>query len=145
LISCGIVCANRPRTLAIASRGASSTHLEAIGRDAAIVAFTSVEYDNSGRALGLGHGANQNVHLPEIVSAKGFKSAQRYRLTTTLQGNAYPYLTIYEIETDDIGKSLADIGNRATTMSDAIDIQGAYACIYEVCDVPVEHGEAVKR
>jgi hypothetical protein len=87
----------------------------------------------------------QNVHLPEVVSAKGFKNAQRYRLTTTLQGNAYPYLTIYEIETDDIGKSLAEVGSRATTMSDAIDVQGAYACIYEVCDVPVEHDDAVKR
>ncbi len=87
----------------------------------------------------------QNVHIPEVVSGNGFKGAQRYRLTTALQGNAHPYLTIYEIETDDIGSTLAEIGKHATSHSDALDFQGAYAFIYEECDVPVKHGDPVKR
>lgn len=80
----------------------------------------------------------QNVHIPEVISATGFKGAQRYKLTMGLQGNTQPYLTIYEIETDDIGKTLGEVGSRATTRTEAMDFDGACAWIYEECDVPVK-------
>ncbi len=80
----------------------------------------------------------QNTHLPEVVTLPGIRSAQRYRQARNLkEGEAYPYLTVYDIETDDIDAVLACLaeaaGDGRINMSDAIDTEGAYAVVYEEC------------
>jgi len=84
----------------------------------------------------------QNVHLGELVALQGFRSAQRFRMTRGLGvGEAYPYLAIYEIETDDIdavvNALVTTAQNNGLTMSDAIDTSKTYAVIYEPCGTPV--------
>lgn len=79
----------------------------------------------------------QNVHLGELVALPGFKSAQRFRYARSLvEGEAYPYMSIYEIETDDIDavlQSLRDTAERSgLTMSDSLDLTDTSAVVYEV-------------
>ena len=56
----------------------------------------------------------QHVHLGEVVAFSGFKSAQRFRRVRSLTGPGnYPYLAIYEIETDDIDAVLNEFESRS--------------------------------
>jgi len=78
----------------------------------------------------------QNVHLGELVALPGFRSAQRFRFARSLvEGDAYPYMSIYEIETDDIDAVLNKLRGTAEcgalTMSDAIDLTDTSAVVYE--------------
>ena len=78
----------------------------------------------------------QNVHLGELVALPGFKSARRFRHARNLvEGDAYPYMSIYEIETDDIDAVLDNLRGTAErgalTMSDAIDLTDTSAVVYE--------------
>jgi len=80
----------------------------------------------------------QNVHLVELVALPGFKSARRFRHARNLaEGDAYPYMSIYEIETDEIDGVLETLretaGRGALTMSDAIDVTDTSALVYEEC------------
>jgi hypothetical protein len=78
-------------------------------------------------------------HIPDVLNAAGFVCAQRFKLSDT-QNNpkvdqTHKYLALYEIETDDLQASLRDLQSRAGTpdmvMSDAIDLKGANARIFE--------------
>ena len=53
----------------------------------------------------------QDAHLSDLVAVYGVKSAQRFRLSRTVVADPapLPYLAIYEIETDDIDKTLDDL------------------------------------
>jgi hypothetical protein len=78
----------------------------------------------------------QNVHLRELVALQGFKSAQRFRLARSLvEGQADPYLSVYEIETDDIDAVLQNLRSTAEqgriTMSDSLDLAHTSAVVYE--------------
>jgi len=78
----------------------------------------------------------QNVHLGELVALPGFVSARRYRHARNLvEGDAYPYMSIYEVETDDIDAVLEALrttaGRGELTMSDAIDLSDTSAVVYE--------------
>lgn len=78
----------------------------------------------------------QNVHLKEVVTLPGIKSAQRYRLALKLgERDAYPYLAVYDIETDDVDSVLREFidasENNRLTMSDALDIENLQGAIYE--------------
>lgn len=84
----------------------------------------------------------QNVHLGELVALPGFTCAQRFRYARSLvEGEAYPYMSIYEIETDDIDavlNNLRAIAERSgLTMSDSLDLTDTSAVVYE------EFGEVV--
>jgi len=79
-------------------------------------------------------------HLKDVINCPGFVSARRFRLATTqFQFNtvapAYRYLALYEIETDDVEASLAEIVARAggadMMMTDAIDMSTLFAPLYE--------------
>jgi hypothetical protein len=64
------------------------------------------------------------VHIPEILAIDGFTSATRYRLHDP-QGTTDPtYVTIYEIDADDLNGPVTELGERSVagtlTMSDAI-------------------------
>lgn len=78
-------------------------------------------------------------HIPDVLNAAGFVCAQRFRLSDTqMNPNAektHKYLALYEIETNDLAASLKDLQSRGGTpdmiMSDAIDLKGANARIFE--------------
>jgi len=55
------------------------------------------------------------IHLREVLQVIGVKSAQRFRLSrkVTPEPQPAPYLAIYEIETDDIDATVADLLERA--------------------------------
>ena len=48
----------------------------------------------------------QNIHMPDVLKTPGFVSAKRYVIKEPRNGRG-KYVAIYEIETDDIEKSLA--------------------------------------
>lgn len=52
------------------------------------------------------------VHLHQLVANPAVKTAQRFELRQMIAGEKpYPYLAVYEIETDDIGAVLAALGS----------------------------------
>jgi hypothetical protein len=60
------------------------------------------------------------IHLQEILAVKGYVSAQRFYVSDAQMvgraGPAHKYLTIYEIETDDLQQTLADLNEAARHM-----------------------------
>ena len=46
------------------------------------------------------------IHIPDVLSSPGHKSAARYVIKDPVKGKG-KYLAIYEIETDDIKKTMA--------------------------------------
>ena len=81
------------------------------------------------------HDWYQNIHLRQVVAMDGFKSAQRFRLTKSLaEHETFPYLAIYDVETDDIQAVLDEMNRLAGTerlsITDALAPK-AYAVMYE--------------
>lgn len=78
-------------------------------------------------------------HIPDVLQARGFVCAQRFKLSDVQNGpkvdQTYKYLALYEIETDDLAASLKDLDSLRTSgemiMSDAIDLKSANARIFE--------------
>lgn len=61
-----------------------------------------------------------NHHLPELLDIPGFVAAQRFTLSETQRAAPpYPfrYMAIYEIETDDLAKTIGEIGARQKDMT----------------------------
>jgi hypothetical protein len=82
----------------------------------------------------------QSIHLGQVVAIDGIKSAQRFRLAINMgEGEASPYLAIYDIETDDIEGVMREIASRAGTermiMSEAL--APPTAIVYEEFGPPV--------
>jgi hypothetical protein len=78
----------------------------------------------------------QNTHLKQIVAIPGFVSAQRFRLSVNMRGEGtYPYMAIYEIETDDVAAAYKALekaaGDGSIAVSPAFDYDSVYASIYE--------------
>lgn len=65
------------------------------------------------------------VHLGEVLQVPGFVAARRYAAGPAVRGGAppYGYLSIYEIEADDLAAAQAELSEAVKTMrmSDAID------------------------
>jgi hypothetical protein len=78
----------------------------------------------------------QSRHLPDVAAVPGFLSAQRFSLAKVLSkgAEAKPYLSIYEIETDDLEATISEMRGRARTesmpISDAM-APGTYGVVYE--------------
>ena len=78
------------------------------------------------------------IHIPDVLNVPGFVAAQRFKVADAqLDGysGAHRYLALYEIETDDPGRSLDDLKKRIGTadmvMSDAIDMKGISAALFK--------------
>jgi hypothetical protein len=77
-------------------------------------------------------------HLPDVLKVPGFVAAQRFKLSEAVAApkppSKYNYLTIYEIETDDIVEVMRDLGQRVGTermpMSNALAPE-RYSYIFE--------------
>jgi len=77
-------------------------------------------------------------HIPDVLNVPGMVCAQRFRLADTQMGpdgKTYKYLALYEIETNDLAGVFKELAARRGTadmvMSDAIDVAGANACVFE--------------
>jgi len=84
----------------------------------------------------------EDVHLRQMLTLKEVQSAQRLRLARRMGERAtWPYLALYEVETDDIDAVLRELTGRAGTeqllISDALDKADVYAAVYEELGPPV--------
>lgn len=89
----------------------------------------------------------QNVHLPEVVSRKGMVSAQRFKVAAPLLAPmAYNYLAVYDIETDDLGAFLQDMGasSKNNTQCEAADSANSYTVIFSEFGDVVTHAQALE-
>jgi hypothetical protein len=85
----------------------------------------------------------ENTHLAEVCQLSGVKSARRYSLSRNMsEREPYPYMTIYNIDTDDIDAVLADLqasgADGHMLMSDAIDLDTVYPMVFEPCGAEVK-------
>jgi hypothetical protein len=81
------------------------------------------------------------IHFQDICDIPGVKSGRRFEATPIAMGPAgQPYLSIFEIETDDPGAFAAELGKRSAdgTMrqSDALDPSSVALWIYQQHDIP---------
>jgi hypothetical protein len=59
-----------------------------------------------------------NTHLGDVLKVPGFLSAQRFKLSDTQWGDPpfpWRYLALYEIETDDLAATMAELKARSGT------------------------------
>jgi hypothetical protein len=74
-------------------------------------------------------------HVRDLLRIPGVIAAQRFKLAQPDAGAPAPYLAVYEIETDDVNQTLAQIASRAGTpampISPALDIKAVTALVYE--------------
>jgi hypothetical protein len=56
----------------------------------------------------------RDVHMPELLSIPEIKSARRYKTVggQVANGEGWPYVAIYEIETDDLQAMMAEVPNK---------------------------------
>ena len=78
----------------------------------------------------------QQRHLPDVTTVPGFRAAQRFKLSKVLSkgAEAKPYLSIYEIETDDLDATISDMRGRARTEIMPISTAmapGTFGVVYE--------------
>ena len=75
-----------------------------------------------------------NQHLADVLNAPGFVAARRFRIADRNDNAPHRYLALYEIESDDVQRTLAGLFARAGTpdmvLSDAMD-QNYSAVVYE--------------
>ena len=96
-----------------------------------------------------------SVHVPDLLRIPGVVAAQRFRagppLLSTVEGSPYGYLSLYELEADDLPGVLAELEKAMPTMAitKAIDIQDVTAYAFtaltervEAADVQVATAQA---
>ena len=73
-------------------------------------------------------------HLPDVLAVPGFVAAQRYRVDDANSTLAHRYLALYEMESEDVQKTLAELQGRAGTplmpLSDALDVNTVSATVF---------------
>ena len=85
-----------------------------------------------------------NRHLADVLNVPGFVSAQRFKLADAQRGGSpqpWRYLALYQIDTDDLKKTLAILSERSGTeamvLSDAMAPE-RMGFVYEAITPPVE-------
>lgn len=86
-------------------------------------------------------------HVPDVLDVPGFVSAQRFVCADSQLGSvAHKYMTIYEIETENLEETLAAFGARAQegkiVMTDAVDRANAAMCVYQPMSAAVNPEQA---
>ena len=82
-----------------------------------------------------------NIHFQDICDIPGVMSGRRFEATPIAMGEpGQPYLSIFEIETDDPAAVMAELGKRSAdgTMrqTDALDPSSVALRFYKQRDVP---------
>jgi hypothetical protein len=80
-----------------------------------------------------------NQHFGDICAIPGVTGGRRLEHAMTLSGEpGLNYLAIYDIETDDIGATMAEMGRRGAEglmpISDALDGPASVLWVYKVSD-----------
>jgi hypothetical protein len=74
-------------------------------------------------------------HLGDVLRVPGVLAAQRFKLAQADAAAPAPYLAVYEIESDDVQRTLAEIAARAGTsdmpISPALDTSSVAALVYQ--------------
>ncbi len=77
------------------------------------------------------------IHIADVLNVPGFVAAQRFKLADAQFADGKPahrYLALYEIETDDLRGSFAELQKRIGTadmfMTEAIDMKGLSAATF---------------
>jgi hypothetical protein len=81
-----------------------------------------------------------NVHLVEVLEVPGFVAAQRFSAGEAMAGRPGPprkYLSIYEIEADDVNTALAALSSAVAVMNMSTAINSATVLAYPY----TAHGE----
>lgn len=83
-----------------------------------------------------------NTHLKDVLKVDGLAAAQRFKLSShqIMDRGPYEYLAIYEVEAEDLKKTLDALNNSAgsMTMSDSLDMQKTVAWAFSPCSDRVE-------
>ncbi len=78
-----------------------------------------------------------HTHLADVLKTDGFAAAQRFKLSShqMMDKGPYEYMAIYEVETDDLQKTLDALnsGSANMTMSDALDAERTVAWAFTPC------------
>jgi len=73
-------------------------------------------------------------HLPDVLRVPGFVAAQRFRLAQEDAAAPARHVAIYEIDTDDLQRTMGELQSRAGTaampMSDAMDVNNVKTFLY---------------
>lgn len=77
-----------------------------------------------------------NQHLDDVLQVPGVTGATRLKLRSNpADGKAWRYCALYDVDHDDPASILDELNARSGTdrmaISEAIDINGVYAAIYE--------------
>lgn len=76
----------------------------------------------------------EEVHLNDILAVPGFVAARRFEAADAQMTGApkHRYMTLYEIETEDIGAAIRALGAASGGMdlSDAMEMNGAQNVVY---------------
>ena len=78
-----------------------------------------------------------STHLPEVCQTPGFVSGRRYRLSDARKpvgpASDYRYLTIYEVESDDLPATFAALNASGSAMTPFTQVarEGSYAVFEE--------------
>lgn len=85
----------------------------------------------------------ENTHLREVCQLEGVLSARRYSLARNMsEREAHPYMTIYDIESDDIDSVLAELqasgADGRMIMSDSLDLETVFPLVFEAAGKEVK-------
>ena len=110
--------------------------------------YTFVAFTNSvdGREDDFNQWYDQQ-HVPDVLDVPGFVSAQRFVCADSQLGPVvHKYMTIYQIETENLDETLAAFGARAQegkiVMTDAVDRANAAMCVYQPLSPAVDPDQA---
>jgi hypothetical protein len=74
-------------------------------------------------------------HVGDVLRVPGVLAAQRFKVAQSGGDAPVPYLAVYDIESDDVQQTLAQIAARADTpdmpISPALDVTAVKALVYE--------------
>jgi hypothetical protein len=78
-----------------------------------------------------------NQHIPDVLNIPGLVAAQRFVVAEGQPGveqKPHKYLTLYDIETNDLPGVFKELGARSGTpqmaISDSIDLKNASLCVF---------------
>jgi hypothetical protein len=83
-----------------------------------------------------------NTHLADVLKVEGFAAAQRFELSShqVMKKGPYEYMALYEVETDDLKKTLDALNSGAAnmTLSDSLDMKRTVAWAFSPCSDRLE-------
>jgi hypothetical protein len=77
-----------------------------------------------------------NIHLDEVCAIPGINAARRFETVPTALGlQGMPYLALYEVDTDNPQRVIAELGQRAAdgkmNLSETLDAEAAVLWLYK--------------